>query len=83
MLSLVFPAYNEEAGLRDVVLCLMGALDEAGIVCELVLVDNGSRDGTERVIDALAQCDPRIRKVRVPVNQGYGWGILCGLRAAS
>lgn len=82
-LSLVLPAYNEADGLESVVGPLAQALGGAGISYELILVDNGSSDSTGAVIDQLALRDPRVRKVVVPVNQGFGWGILRGMQWAS
>ena len=82
MLSLVLPAYNEAAGLRETIEELREALDGAGIPYEMILVDNGSRDSTKRVISSLVGCSVRIKATYVPVNKGFGWGVLCGLREA-
>jgi len=83
MLSLVLPAYNEAAGLREMVEDLLEALTNAQIPFELILVDNGSQDGTKHVIHALVGRDVRIKATYIPVNRGFGWGVLCGLREAS
>lgn len=82
-LSLVLPLYNEESNVEVVAGDLLSTLRAAGLDFELVLVDNGSRDGTGRLIDRLGAANPEVRKVAVAVNQGYGWGILQGLRAAT
>ncbi len=79
-LSLAIPLYNEADNVRSVVGELVRALEDAGIDYELVLVDNGSQDETGRIIDEMAQANPRLVPVHIPVNQGYGWGILTGLR---
>lgn len=78
-LSLVIPLYNEEANLPTVPAAVSAALAEAGLDYELVLVNNGSRDRTGEMLDDMARRDPRIRIVTVPVNEGYGWGVSCGL----
>ena len=79
-LSLVIPCYNEAANL-PLLLERCGALAiEPGV--EVVLVDNGSTDETPRVLGELLPKVPCCRSVRVPVNQGYGSGILAGLAAA-
>lgn len=83
MLSLIMPAYNEVGGLRTTVLQLLEKLDREGISFELLLVDNGSEDGTGEVIEELSAFDCRVRAVKVPVNRGFGWGVLSGLREAS
>ena len=79
-LSLAIPLYNEEENVESVVANLVAALEDAGIDYELVLVDNGSEDRTGAIIDRLAEENPRLVPVHIPVNQGYGWGIITGLR---
>ena len=79
-LSLAMPLYNEEANVESVVANLVAALEEAGVDYELVLVNNGSEDRTGEIIERLAQGNPRLVPVHIPVNQGYGWGIITGLR---
>lgn len=49
---------------------------------ELVLVDNGSTDESPQVLAELLPTYPFARSVRVEKNQGYGFGILSGLRVA-
>ena len=82
MLSLVIPLYNEEENVTPVAGALLETLGREAIPFELVLVDNGSGDGTAAAIDELRRDHPEVRKVTVPVNQGYGWGVLQGLAAA-
>lgn len=78
--SIVLPCYNEEACLAETAGALARAVAQRGVRAELVLVDNGSADGTGRIIDQLIAQGAPVRKVRVEVNQGYGHGILEGLR---
>ncbi|MBW8807565.1 MAG: glycosyltransferase, partial [Lysobacter sp.] len=79
-LSLVIPCYNEAANLPLLVARLRETfLDDRA---EVVLVDNGSTDDSPAVLAQLLAGQQRIRSVRVEVNQGYGYGILTGLRAA-
>ena len=76
--SLVMPCYNEEKVLPLSVPPLVEVFDREGVSLELVLVDNGSRDQTSAVIDEfIAQGLPVVKAV-VPVNQGFGYGILTG-----
>lgn len=81
-LSLVLPMYNEELNVEPVVAGLAEALRATGVRCELLVVDNGSRDGTREKILAVAERHPEVRLVTVYPNRGYGWGVLNGLRAA-
>src|SRR5688572_16839025 len=80
LLSLVLPCYDEAAGLPH----LIRRIEQAFVrerETEVILVDNGSTDTSPEIMASLAG-HPLIRSVRVEVNQGYGYGILAGLRAA-
>lgn len=79
-LSIVLPCYNESKGLE----ALVRRFEQMsrGVDFELILVDNGSTDNTPQVLPYLLARYPFARSVRVEVNQGYGHGILTGLRAA-
>lgn len=79
-LSLVIPCYDEAKNLPDLIARCRALLAQGDI--EIILVDNGSRDDTPRILKETLQGQERLRSVRVPVNQGYGFGILAGLRAA-
>jgi glycosyltransferase involved in cell wall biosynthesis len=82
-ISLVMPCYNEEGCLRMTACDLLQAFEKAGCALELVLVDNGSQDRTGAIIEELMAEGHPIRKVTVSVNQGYGHGVLEGLRACT
>jgi len=82
-LSLAIPFYNEEPNVRPVLAGLARALKSRGIRFELIAVDNGSRDGTAAEIAAARAEEPSVVAVAVPVNRGYGHGILTGLARAS
>jgi glycosyltransferase involved in cell wall biosynthesis len=78
--SLVIPCYNEAANLP----LLLERCKELAVRSdvEVVLVDNGSTDSTVEVLQKLLPKYPGCRSIRVEQNQGYGFGILSGLRAA-
>ncbi|MBM5461553.1 glycosyltransferase family 2 protein [Pseudomonas sp. P66] len=78
--SLVIPCYNEAANL-PLLLERCKALGATPGV-EVILVDNGSTDSTPGVLEALLPAYQGCRSIRVEQNQGYGFGILSGLRAA-
>lgn len=80
--SLVIPCYNEAKSLPALAARCAEVLD-AEPDAEIVLVDNGSTDDSPAVLAEVAGRHDRLRSVRVPVNQGYGFGILTGLRAAT
>jgi len=65
-LSVVMPAYNEEATLREIV----GKVLELDFLLELIIVDDCSKDQTPEIAQALERADGRVRYVRQPVNGG-------------
>jgi glycosyltransferase involved in cell wall biosynthesis len=77
-LSLVIPAFNESRNLPLLLDRAAQALNRPEI--DLVIVDNGSTDESPRVLRELLPRYPFARSVRVEKNQGYGFGILSGLR---
>ncbi len=78
--SIVIPCYNEAENLRPLLSGFSAALKAPDI--ELILVDNGSTDGTADLLRAAAAEFPFLRAVHCEKNLGYGGGILAGLRAA-
>jgi glycosyltransferase involved in cell wall biosynthesis len=82
-LSYFFPAHNEEANLEGLVEEALATLPSLADVFEIIAVDDGSRDATPRVAQALAQRHPDIvRLVRHPTNLGYGAALRSGFAAA-
>lgn len=77
-LSLVIPCYNEQTSLRHTVYGILDPFRRSNINLQLVLVNNGSTDQTEEVIDNLISEGHPITKVAISHNQGYGFGILRG-----
>jgi glycosyltransferase involved in cell wall biosynthesis len=65
-LSVVMPAYNEEATLRQIVDKVL----ELDFLLELIIVDDCSKDKTPEIAQTLAEMDERVRYVRQPVNGG-------------
>lgn len=78
--SLVIPCYNEAANIPLLLNRSRDIAEQDNI--EVVLVDNGSTDHSPQVLQDVLPQYPGCRCVRVEVNQGYGFGILSGLRAA-
>lgn len=83
-LSIVLPCYNEGGSLAELLASYRDALAGRTDV-EVILVDNGSSDDTaSRIADEMAKASPfAFKAVTVYVNRGYGYGILCGLSAAT
>lgn len=82
-LSLVLPAHNEVANLEPVVRRALEVLPELAPAFEVIVVDDGSRDGTAELADRLAAEHPAVRVVHHPVNRGYGAALTSGFQAAT
>jgi glycosyltransferase involved in cell wall biosynthesis len=80
-LSLVLPAYNEEANIGIVLQDALATLPRFTDHFEIIVVDDGSRDGTAEVVANLATSDARVRLQRHARNRGYGAALVTGFRA--
>lgn len=78
--SLVIPCFNESANLSLLLEKCKPVMDLPD--CEVILVDNGSTDNTAEVFRALLPRYRGCRCVSVKENQGYGFGILAGVRSS-
>jgi glycosyltransferase involved in cell wall biosynthesis len=81
-LSVVVPVFNEEENLPLLRDALLPAVRRYFPRCELVVVDDGSTDGTAGRLDALERSTPRARRVTHAARLGYPRALLSGLRAA-
>jgi glycosyltransferase involved in cell wall biosynthesis len=82
-LSVVLPAHNEEANIEIVVQRAIEILPSYADEFEIIIVDDGSRDRTPQIIDALGAKDPRVRPVHHQVNKGYGAALTTGFQSSS
>lgn len=80
--TVVVPVYNSEASLPELCRQLAGALPEVASAFEVVLVDDGSRDGSWLVIQDLARTHDWLRGVALRRNYGQHNALLCGIRQA-
>jgi dolichol-phosphate mannosyltransferase len=81
-LSVVIPARNEAESIAKTIAPITSTLDGAGIVHEIIVVDDGSNDGTGARLASLRERDPRIRGIRSPYAGGFGLAVRAGLEAA-
>ncbi|MGE0391982.1 MAG: glycosyltransferase family 2 protein [Vicinamibacterales bacterium] len=81
-ISIVMPAFNEAPNLTGLVRRACGTLDGIPGEHEVIVVNDGSRDDTPRILDGLAGTDARVRAVTHDVNRGYGAAQRSGLQAA-
>lgn len=79
--SLVIPCYNEGQGLHKLYENCADLVSRADV--EVVLVDNGSTDDTPFILAGFESHGGKIKFHTVEENQGYGFGILSGLKVCS
>jgi dolichyl-phosphate beta-glucosyltransferase len=82
VLSVVVPCFNEEQRLPRTVEQIEGYLDAKKTPYELILVDDGSTDGTRRVMDAAAARHNGVRIEVLPHNRGKGRALAAGVSVA-
>jgi dolichyl-phosphate beta-glucosyltransferase len=81
-LSVVVPAYNEEKRLPRTIEQIERYLDGRRVSYELILVDDGSSDGTRKVMDEAARRNPRVRLEVLAKNRGKGRALATGVAVA-
>lgn len=81
--SVFFPCYNEQDNIRRVVERAKEVLERIGTDFEVIVVNDGSSDGTGLAADELAGVDKRVKAVHHPHNLGYGAALQSGFRAAT
>ncbi len=81
-LSVMVMAYNEALSLRTTCGELLDSLRRVGVVHELVIIDDGSTDGTGAIADAWAKDHPTVRVIRHESNRGLGGVYRTGFQEA-
>lgn len=81
-LSVVVPLFNEEASLEPLVQAIHRVASGMGVGYEVILVDDGSTDGSWHRIEALAAADARVKGIRFGRNYGKSPALNEGFRAA-
>lgn len=79
LVSVVLPTYNNKATIG---LAVSSVLLQKGCDFELIVVDDGSTDGTSRILSAFATADPRVRVIRLSRCSGEGIARNTGIQAA-
>ena len=82
-LSIVFPAFNEEANIVEAIERATRVADRLCAKHEVIVVDDGSTDRTASIVRAATAKDPRIRLVTHAQNLGYGEAVRSGFNAAT
>jgi dolichol-phosphate mannosyltransferase len=81
-ISVVVPVYNEEENLLVLIPKLMKVLDGLGCSFEMIFVDDGSSDGSQRVLREMASQHPSLRALRFRENRGLSTALVAGMREA-
>lgn len=79
--SIVFPCFNEAKSLKKLLEKLDSSIRQKDI--EVILVNNGSTDDTQEILDSILPHFPFAKSIKIETNIGYGFGILSGLDVAS
>lgn len=82
-LSVVVPVYNSEAMLPTLVQRLTAVLTPLTAALEIILVNDGSRDGSWKAIQVLSQQEPRLRGLDLMRNYGQHNALLAGIRSVT
>ena len=80
--SVVVPLYNEEESLPDLFRSLQAACNSLSQPYEIVFVDDGSQDGTYKILAGFHQSDRRVRVLRLAKNSGQTAAMEAGFRVA-
>ena len=81
-LSVFFPAYNDSGTIASMVIRAVKTASELTPDFEIIVVDDGSADGTAEIADELARTYPQVRAVHHPTNRDYGAALQTGFRSA-
>ncbi len=82
-ISVVVPLYNERESLAELVAWIDRVARENNLSYEIIMVDDGSRDGSWQEIERLSALYPAIRAIRFARNYGKSAALYCGFEAAA
>jgi glycosyltransferase involved in cell wall biosynthesis len=82
-LSVFFPAYNDSGTIASLVITALQSAAKLTPDHEVIVVNDGSSDATQRILEELARVYPKFRIVTHEVNRGYGGALRSGFASAS
>ena len=80
MMSIIIPSYNEEENIENTAKVIGGIMEENDIDCEIIFVDDGSKDRTWELIEKLAENSKSVRGLKFSRNFGKEGAIFAGLK---
>ncbi len=81
-LSLIIPCFNEEERIQSTLVTIGDFLRESAIDAEVLVIDDGSSDGTQAAAEAVADRVPGLRIIRNQTNSGKGFAVRHGVQEA-
>ena len=81
-ISIVVPVYNEEENLPVLIAKIVEVFKEIGLPYEMIFVDDGSSDGSLKVLKETASRYPLLRIIKLKQNRGLSTALLAGMREA-
>jgi glycosyltransferase involved in cell wall biosynthesis len=81
-ISAVVPVYNEEGNLPILIPKLVQMLNRLGLSYEMIFVDDGSSDGSRKILKGMASQYPCLRVIGLKENRGLSTALLAGIREA-
>ncbi len=82
-ISAFFPCYNDDATIASMVNAAVKTIEEVGADGEVIVINDGSTDGSQEVLEELSDSQPWLRIVVHEHNRGYGGALLSGFAAAT
>jgi len=82
-LSIVIPAYNEEARIETALQRVLDCIEEQGWDAEVLVVDDGSQDATTSIVETWMERYPRLHLIKNPGNRGKGHSVRNGALQAA
>jgi polyisoprenyl-phosphate glycosyltransferase len=82
LLTVVIPCYNEELVIRATYDCIIEVLGNGGFRLQTLFVNDGSKDGTERILEEISASDSRVKVVTLARNFGHQAAVSAGLANA-
>jgi dolichyl-phosphate beta-glucosyltransferase len=81
-ISVIVPAFNEEKRLNETLPRLWRSINRRFSSFEIIVVDDGSTDGTGKIVREFADSHPQVFLLRYENNQGKGYAVRTGVMAA-